>query len=325
MGFLMRSMCDMDTIQIEVTNLCRNSCSNCTRFSGHRKPYMMTLDEFKTAVDSMVGYPKMTGMQGGEPLLHPDFEKMCEYLRGKIPYKQCGLWTTLPKGYEHYRDAICSTFKHIFINDHTRPDIYHHPPLVSVEEQIPDKDMMWYAIDHCWAQESWSASIYPTGAWFCEIAGSMSMLFKEEGKKGWPVEPGWWWRIPADFREQMDMFCSRCGFPAKIRRRASCEGIDDISEKNLKLLEPISGKVKRKQYELYSFDDKDMQLAEAPLARYKDTNYRNAIAKRYGMYVTVNDQRFWTPYLLKDWEKDKQSECLAGKPLMDIIQEYWPQ
>ena len=137
----------------------------------------------------------------------------------KIPPEHLGLWTTLPTGKEHYREAICRTFKHIFINDHSRPDIYHHPVLVGIEEEIPTQTVMWVAIDQCWAQESWSAVIYPSGAWFCEIAGSMSMLFQEEcakeGWKGWAVEPGWWWRIPADFGEQMEMFCPRCGFPAQ--------------------------------------------------------------------------------------------------------------
>jgi hypothetical protein len=270
----------------------------------------------------MVDYPKMTGIQGGEPLLHPDFEAMCNYLHEKIPWDQCGLWTTLPDGYERYRDVICRTFKHIFINDHTRADIFHHPPLVGIEEAVPDKNLMWGAIDRCWAQMSWSASIYPSGAWFCEIAGSMSMLFAEEGRKGWPVEPGWWWRIPADFREQMDMFCSRCGFPMKIRRRCSQEGIDDLSPNNYERLKDVSGKIKRGKYEIYDFEKPDRGESELPLGRYKDTVYRNNIAKRYGMYVLVNDENFWTPYLLKNWEKGKPGECNANRPMLEIYKEH---
>ena len=325
MGVLVRSLISMDTIQCEITNLCRNSCSNCTRFCGHREPFFMTLDEYKQAVDSMIKYQRMTGMQGGEPLLHPDFEKMCEYLRSKIPWRQCGLWTTLPEGYEHYREIICATFKHIFINDHTRPDIFHHPPLVGIEEVIEDKREMWAIIDQCWVQMSWSASIFPSGAWFCEIAGSMSMLFKEEERRGWPVEPGWWWRIPADFREQMEYFCPRCGFPIKVRRRASWEGIDDISPLNYERLRDKSRKIEIGKYKLYDFADKDMTMAEAPLAKYKNTDYRNGIAKRYGMFIKVNDERFWTPYLIKDWKPGEGAECVDNRPLMDIYREYWPQ
>ena len=197
----MRSMIEMDTIQIEITNACRYSCSNCTRFCGYKKPYFMDVKTFKTAVDSMVGYQRMVGFQGGEPLLHPEFENMCKYIKSKFPAKQLGLWTTLPKGFEHYREVICDTFHHIFINDHTRGDIYHHPALVAIEEVVPDKAQMWHYINHCWAQEGWSASINPKGAFFCEIAASLAILFDEEG--GWPVGPGGLKRIPKDFTSQM--------------------------------------------------------------------------------------------------------------------------
>jgi hypothetical protein len=282
----------------------------------------MPLEQFKEAIDSMVDYPKMTGFQGGDPLLHPDFQKMCEYAREKIPPEQLGLWTTLPEGFEHYREDICSTFKHIFINDHTRPDIFHHPPLVGIEEIESDKNKMWQMIDHCWAQESWSASIFPNGAWFCEIAGSMSMLFGEG--KGWPIEPGWWWRIPADFREQMDMFCPRCGFPAKVRRRCSQDGIDDISPLNYERLKDKSRKIKRGKYEIYDFEKKDDRACELKMGAYKDTAYRDRIARRYGMYVVENDENFWTPYLLKNWKKGEAGECNPQKPVMELYEKYWP-
>jgi hypothetical protein len=273
----------------------------------------------------MVDYPKMTGFQGGEPLLHPDFEKMCEYARSKIKPAQLGLWTTLPEGYEHYREDICATFKHIFINDHTRADIFHHPGLVAVEEYEPDERKMWQLIDRCWAQESWSASIYPNGAWFCEIAGAMSMTGFWGKMDGWPVEPGWWWRIPKDFREQMEAFCPHCGFPAKVRRRSSQEGIDDISPKNYERLKDKSKKIQRGKYEIYDFFKPDAEgMCHAPMARYKNTDYRNRIARRYGMYLVVNDQRFWSPYLLKDWKKGEPGECNANKPILDILEEFWP-
>ena len=322
----MRSIVSMDTTQIELTNLCRNSCSNCTRFAGHRKPYFMSFEFFKRAVDSMEFYPKMTGFQGGEPLLHPDFEAMCNYAHEKIPPERLGLWTTLPEGYERYREVICRTFKHIFINDHSRPDIFHHPVLVGIEEQVKHRDLMWTMIDQCWAQESWSASIYPNGAWFCEIAGSMSMLFQEEckekGWKGWDVEPGWWWRIPADYGEQMERFCPRCGFPAKLRRRSSQEGIDDVSPLNMERIKPFSKKLAKGKCITYDFEDhsRDM-MVNAPLARYKDMDYRSAIAKRYGIHLIINDQRFWTPILLKNWEPGKGGECSPSRTALDILME----
>jgi len=190
----MKALCDMDTIQIELTNACKMSCSNCTRFCGHTKPWFLSEEDFKKAVDSMDKFPKMTGFMGGEPLMHPQFQEFCEYALTKIPKEQLGLWTALPKGFEHHAKTICETFDHIFINDHTRSDIFHGPVLVASEEIFDDKREMFYAIDHCWLQNSWSASINPNGAFFCEIAAAMSILFEDQ-PTGWPVEPGWWWRV----------------------------------------------------------------------------------------------------------------------------------
>lgn len=295
----MRSMRDMDTIQIEITDACTNICSNCTRFCGHKKVFFMSFEQFQAAVDSMVGYPKMTGIMGGEPLLHPEFEKFCKYISTKIPKTQLGLWTTLPKGYEKYREIICETFEHIFINDHSRDDIFHHPTLVAIEEVVTDKNEMWQLIDHCWAQESWSASINPKGAWFCEIAAAMAMLY-DEGK-GWDVEQGWWNRIPKDFKEQMEQFCPKCGLCIPLHRRKSTEQIDDISPKHYERLKDTSPKIKKG---LYKIHDLKMitPLEQEQMAKYKEFDYRDAIASRYGIFLTVNNQKFWTPHLKENWK-----------------------
>jgi hypothetical protein len=256
----------------------------------------MSFEQFKQAIDSMVGYPKMTGIMRGEPLLHPEFEKFCNYAVSKIPKQQLGLWTSFPKGYERYREVICKTFYNVFLNDHTRSDVYHHPPLVAVEEVISDKNIMWQYIDHCWAQESWSASINPKGAFFCEIAASMSLLFNED--KAWKVEPNWWYRIPKDFTEQMETYCPKCGFPVPLKRRASTETVDDISPGNLKRLKGHSLKIDRGEYIV---SDLKMVAKPEPMASYKDERYRNGIAKKYGVFLVINEKQFWSPYLYREW------------------------
>jgi MoaA/NifB/PqqE/SkfB family radical SAM enzyme len=93
----MRPLPEMETIQIEITNACINQCSNCTRLCGHIKPFYMTLDEVKRAIDSLEDFPNRIGIMGGESLLHPDFEQICKYLQSKKEGMKCGLWTTLPK------------------------------------------------------------------------------------------------------------------------------------------------------------------------------------------------------------------------------------
>lgn len=291
----MRDLCSMDTIQIEITNYCPKDCGNCTRFCQLvKKPYMMPLKQVKRAIDSMVGYPHMTGIMGGESLCHPDFDKICKYLQKKIPIEQCGLWTALPPGKEHHAQVICDTFKHVFLNDHSRGDIAHQAPLVGAREIWTNEKEMWLRIWGCWAQMSWSASINPRGAWFCEIAASMAMLF-EEGE-GWPVEAEWWTRTPLDFTEQAHRFCPRCGFAARTDLRCSLEPFDDVSPLNY---EALKDKVRHPE-RLKLYEPKETEKCQPEMAAYKDTHYRNRIAARYGLRLYVNDQRFWSPVMSKD-------------------------
>lgn len=295
----MRPLLDMDTIQIEITNACHNSCSNCTRLCGHHmKPYFMEYDFFRKAVDSMERYPRMTGMMGGEPLLHPDFEKFCQYLQTKIPRERAGLWTCLPPGKEHYREVICQTFGHIFINDHTRDDILHSPVLVASNELPIEGWQKDYLISKCWVQETWSAAINPKGAWFCEVAAALAILLDVHGL-AWEVEPFWWGRSPQHFTKQMAM-CHFCGCAMPLKRRASTDEIDDISPKMYEVLKEVSPKLIRKKYEIHNLEPYVGE--EGQLATYKDVSYRDAIAKRYGMFLMANELGFQTPFLMKNHE-----------------------
>ncbi len=269
---------------------------------------------FKNAVDSMVGYPYMTGLMGGEPLLHPQFEKFCDYALEKLGKEHLGLWTCFPKGYEKYREVICRTFHHLFLNDHTRNDIYHHPFLVAAQEMVPNRRRMFLLINECWAQLSWSASINPKGAYFCEIAASLAILF--DGSDGWKVEPEWWTRTVKDYREQIEEFCPQCGGALPLKRRISTEAVDDISPGNLKKLKGKSRKIDQGRYKVS--DMKPVECME-PLAAYKDESYRARIADRYGIFLSHNDffgpnKIFWTPYLKKDFN--------VLKPRKPIFEEY---
>jgi hypothetical protein len=300
----MRPLLDCDTVQIEITNACTMQCSNCTRLVGHHpKPYFMEFDQFKAAVDSLIDYPKMVGMMGGEPLLHPEFERFCEYLGSKIPAGRCGLWSTFPKGKEHYRDIIVKTFGNIFLNDHSRTDILHGPILVASEEIDCEQWLKDYMIDKCWVQNYWSASINPRGAFFCEVAAALSMLLKEG--IGWEVKPGWWKKSPKDFVEQMDTYCKHCGGAMPLNLRPSCEGVDDISPMMFKKISATSPKIKRGCYQIH---DLKFSQDKKRVASYKEMQYRECIANRYGLSLALNPKGFCTPYLRPEAE---------GKPIKE--------
>lgn len=336
----MRSPAEMQTIQIEITNFCQFKCSNCTRFCQHHtKPFFMTTEEFRAAIDSLVGYSEaphaIVGFMGGSPEWHPDFEAFCDYALSKIPRSKLGLWGTFPPQKKHLREVICRTFGNILLNDHSRGDILHAPVLMGSEEYFtetcpeckgigvstdkPELEMhsiqcptcngtgkvtneadLFLATERCWIQESWSASINPKGAWFCEVAAALSDLF--DGPQGWEVKPGWWKKTPMDFKEQRDWACRKCGAALPIARIRNSQDVrDDISPKNLERLQAIkSKKVAKGEYVVHEEFHFDQQLTVNhgyPTQSYKDAEYRQGIAARYGIWLKLNSAGYWDPQL----------------------------
>lgn len=272
----MRSPADMQTIQIDITNACNKRCSNCTRFCGnHRKSFFMDYDTFCRAVDSLDGYDGVVGIMGGEPTLHPEFERFMQYIREKFGnsgkqnrmvypqrdfireihrrefdshvlrtsaggsryFKMCGpgLWSNTGESYRRHYELIQDTFQVQFLNDHIGSS-YHQPGLFARKDLgIPDDQ--WVKLrDRCWIQNEWSATITPKGAFFCEIAGALDMLF--DGPGGWKIEPDWWRRTPEEFGDQLH-WCELCGFALDTFMRDAEEEVDDASPTLYKMLQEI--------------------------------------------------------------------------------------
>lgn len=272
----MRSPSTMSVLQIELTNACPHNCSNCTRMCGHhKKPFFMSWDIFKQAVLSLEGFQGMAGIMGGEPTLHPEFEKFTRYLvdnfgskepiiRGRKPItdfsKYCsqelltpvkngrGLWSSVGKNYYKHFEVIQESFHYQVLNEHHHSGT-HQAVLVSRKDAgISNKQ--WPEIrDACWLQNNWSASITPKGAFFCEVAAAMDMLF--DGPGGWPIEKGWWRRTPNEFGEQLK-WCEYCGFAFKGPLSEAREEYDDVSPSLYKMLKKIdSPKLKRGEIKLF--------------------------------------------------------------------------
>jgi hypothetical protein len=308
-----RPLNEMQTIQIELTSACVLKCSNCTRFCGtHQVPFFIEETLFKQAIDSLVEYSEqphaMVGFMGGEPLLHPQFAQFCEYARTKIAKDKLGLWSTFPDApkYRGYREVICETFGNVLLNDHSRPDILHAPVLMAAEDIFTNDRDLFAATERCWIQESWSASINPKGAWFCEVAGALSDLF--DGPEGWKVEPGWWKRTTKDFTAQREWACRKCGAALPIaRQRNSQDERDDVSKSNLERLKAVkSRKVAKGDYVLHEQFPIDPKLTERhgyPSQTYKDVIYRQQIAARYGIFLVNNARGYLQPFLAgPDWK-----------------------
>lgn len=359
----MRSPKDMRIIQIDITNACVHECSNCIRFCGHHKQaYFMEWEMFKKSVDSLVGFGKCVGIMGGEPTLHPQFERFVEYVSEKYPSKyeipasvnplksfpryihdknyfldEClnnrkgpGLWTSVSNQYYKYYELIQDKFSFQNINDHDNPTL-HQPILVSRKE-IGITDEEWIPMrDNCICQNLWSASITPKGAFFCEVAGALDMLF--HGPGGWKVEPGWWKREPKDFGEQLN-WCEICGGALFNKGRLSNEEIDDVSPMLYeKLIEVESPKLKRGKVVLLNTNTYDEGI-EMPntVNRYltdhakRVSNHNKAIYPRNVDKIVLSESQLFGKMLnasiektSKDWIILTEEDCEWNEDLIDRI------
>ncbi len=290
----MKSPKDMRIIQIDITNACINQCSNCTRFCGHhKKPFFMDWETFTRAVDSLKDFDRTIGIMGGEPTIHPQFQRFVQYIGEQYPSKVKlppitkpirnfikyirdrnfyldetlndrkgpGLWTSLCNNYYEHFELIQDVFSYQCINDHQNPS--RHQPLLISRKDVGVSDDKWIEIrDKCWFQNMWSATITPKGAFFCEIAGALDMLF--DGPGGWPIEPGWWKRDPKDFGDQLN-WCELCGGALLNKGRFSYEEIDDVSKTLFEKLKEVgSPKQKRNKVNILSIKNLQSTGEEMP-------------------------------------------------------------
>jgi hypothetical protein len=253
-GAAMKSPADMKVIQIDITNACPRRCANCTRFCGHHvEPFFMDFETFKKAVDSLKGFRGIVGIMGGEPLVHPEFEKFIEYYRANVGYDDLstapyqpqqdfmrhvladawhvdysnhrGLWTSITPHYYKHFELIQDTFGYQLLNDHSNSSFHQTLMVTRKELGVPDDE--WVKMrDRCWVQNLWSASITPKGAFFCEVAAAMDATL--DGPGGWPIESDWWKRKPEEFTDQLH-WCEMCSACLPMPSRDANDETDDVS------------------------------------------------------------------------------------------------
>mgnify|MGYP001402981782 CR=1 FL=1 len=248
-------------LQVRVTGKCERACPHCseianTVFYGSD----LTVEEAEKAFWSLRDYWGVVGVFGGNPTLHPNFDKICESMRKWIPYEQRGIWTS---GLGRWGKVCRETFNPgvSVLNPHgslqqflkfktewprSRPFSYkdlscHCAPFVAMSDLIDDEETRWGLIETCEINQHWSAMICKVRGelvgWFCEVAGSMSILHEEDENwpsLGMPIEDKWWkrgwWDGPKGrrFADQAVWCCHRCGIPLK------CFSLkDDFNEYNV--------------------------------------------------------------------------------------------
>jgi len=273
----------MWALQVDITNVCPSSCSNCTRLCPHQaEPYVMDLATVKAAFAALAEFPtdsepdlygrrKVVGICGGEPLSHPQFPEIVEIACQAVPQaRHRGLWTSVDYPAHRFADAVTrllgrptDTVRPVPIdaggylnwNRHQRgASSMHQPVLVAIREVVRNEDAMWRLIDSCPLQREWSGSITPKGFFFCEVAGAMDWLFKGPG--GMPITPGCWRHDLADYREQIERFCPQCGVCLPLLPRRDRDRMDDVSPGMIHALQETgSPRMEQGRYVVYNVDD----------------------------------------------------------------------
>ncbi len=342
----MRQLRDMSIMEIDITNACMHTCSNCTRFCGHHgKTYYMNFETFKRAVDSLEDFQGLISIIGGEPTLHPELNRFLDYLYSKghlrtlddgrskamvkdyLAYALEQRWFNLSyyggRGYnlftsvsrEFYRnyEGIQDSITHMFLNDHTNPS-FHQPALISRKDLGIGDEEFAQMREQCWLQNFWSASITPRGGFFCEIAGTLDLLFNGPG--GVKIEPGWWKRDLSAFQDQFH-WCDYCGMALQTYSRNANDGIDDVSPSLYKKLEELgSPKLKRGRVHLYqpgSAVEKDgMHIGEdmATVTANYDPDYEKRVAAAASL---LRPQRICGVLLLNGEDICKQAQEICGR------------
>lgn len=245
------------------------------RFCGHyQNPYFMDFDFFKKAVDSLDNWQGQIGIIGGEPLLHPEFIKMAQYLNDKygeakdklfmnpvkdvnkyamdyMPYNhgKLRLYTTCKtNNYYENMELICNTFSSLRCNDHENAT-KHFSVLANYKDLGISDEEFKQRENKCWIQNNCGASITPKGAFFCEMAGALDMLF--DGPGGWKVDSDWWKNT--DYSEQ-EKWCKICGARLGLPMLTDNQEFDYITESIRDEL-PNSKKIKNGQYKIITKED----------------------------------------------------------------------
>ena len=237
----------------------------------------MDFETFKRAIDSLEGFEGTIGIMGGEPTLHPEFERFVTYLGKHLPEEKqkqdnpfirpqkdfmsamhdhewenfsirddCGKAMGIINGAGLW-SAMGKNYKKNYelIQDVFRRQVLNdhnntmlHQPILISRKDLGIDDETWLKLrENCWVNQMWSASITPKGCFFCEIAAAMDMLF--DGPGGWPIEKGWWKREGKELEEQTH-WCEYCGIPLMTFTRDANEEVDDVSPTLLEMLKKVA-------------------------------------------------------------------------------------
>lgn len=248
-------------IQIDVTNRCDLSCSNCTRnLKYHPERYDMSPETFRLACRVLNKALPMfvKGIFGGNPCIHPQFNLLCEIMREEIPdQSKRGLWTNHLRGNGEvvratfYPDGYCNFNAHAVAGavvefDRWMPNkiipesrsrkAWHSSVLVAIKDfvgtsELPDEAAMWDRINNCDIDRDWSPCVIEINGqpylYSCEVQAGFDLMYAENNGVLLTEES-----VNAGietFKHQYERWCPNCGVAMKLKGHEDMDYTDDIS------------------------------------------------------------------------------------------------
>jgi hypothetical protein len=253
-------------MQIDLTNVCGLNCVYCSRYNRHiRKDqrYFMDLNYFEKVLQSLKTWPNKIGIIGGEPLLHPQFEEICEIMRSHFPPNKFQLFTSHKLNFEKYKNTIDKTFGYLAFNEHTdyqRGVCLFQPITVAINEAVPNKNLKNQLINNCWVADKWCPSVNNKGGFFCEVAAALDVIF--DGPGGYDInEFEWWKKTPEQFKDQIERYCDFCGMAIPMNRELIKNETEKFTPKLLQKFKDYKLSIDNNKIEIFNkiFTDEDIQ------------------------------------------------------------------
>lgn len=204
------------SIEIVITNVCNLNCGGCCQLVGHfRKDqlWFISLEELEKAIQLAKKYSanKPITIFGGEPTLHPDWNKIVSILKSHAPSI---FWinTNGRLGHQRYQKEDNLVW---WVDLHPDSQLFVQTLHAAADVITLPNDMAYWekAQKDCPIWNGCQCSIYKDKAYFCENAAALDWLYYD-GKHGWEIESGKnpFNKTKAEIDEQAKHVCKRCGW-----------------------------------------------------------------------------------------------------------------
>lgn len=202
-------------INILITNVCNLSCGGCSQHCGYiqkEKLWNISIDQLKWNIELLIdckGKIEKIGIFGGEPTIHPEYEKILEMLKNFKEIK----FQIFTNGIKKYQDKWNHYYSPVY-KDKNSEKVFTPTSVAPMDIlKVDDKTFYWEkAQKDCFMYNFCCSIIYNNKAYFCEPAAAWDIMTGENN--GWDLKWGEdpFKRTDDEIEKQALNFCYRCGW-----------------------------------------------------------------------------------------------------------------